>query len=501
MSCSVSAGEMLHSGFADNMLLRPYQQSLVAQARDAIRAGHRRICIQMGTGGGKTPVGCSIIESAYQRGNETWMVAHKNFLVEQASEKLKRFGVHHGIVSSTARYNSRQKVHVCSLGVLRNRHSGMAPPRVMLWDECHHLGAKTWTELMEAYPDTIHVGLTATPIRPGGGGLGDHFDHLITGPGVSELIEWGKQHPGEGLCDYRYFTVKTSVNTGDLHTRAGEFIAEEAAELVDKPAIIGDAVEEFRKHCPDRRFLSFAVNVKHAAHVAEQYQAAGINCVMLDGTMTKPYIKSVLRDLERGAVQGVASVNLFLEGLDVSSINCVQWLRPTKSRVVKMQGDGRGLRNEIGKDHLVILDHVENWKRFGWPDDDVEWDLEPARRSAAPAVSEKRECKKCYCRYPLRLTSCPECGHKVEIRERVIEEGEGELVEVNRFEVVVKKPVSPERRAQGMAKTREEMFEVFVKQKAEKLGRALTDDERQSQWRRTEYVFNGRSRARGRRYG
>ena len=484
------------------MLLRGFQDTLMDDARDALRAGHRRICVQMGTGGGKTVVASAIIQSASARGNETWMMAHKNFLVEQASEKLKRFGVHHGIVSSSGRYNPRQHVHVCSLGVLRNRHKGMAPPKIIILDECHHIGARTWAEMMDAYPDAIWIGLTATPIRPGGGGLGDHFDHLITGPGVAELIQWGKDHPGEGLCDYRYFTVKTAVHTDGLHTRAGEFIAEEAAELVDKPAIIGDAVEEFQKHCPDRRFLSFAVNVKHAAHVAEQYQAAGINCVMLDGSMTKPYIKSVLRDLEAGRVQGVASVNLLLEGLDVSSINCVQWLRPTKSRVVKMQGDGRGLRNEIGKDHLVILDHVENWKHFGWPDDEVEWSLEPARRSVAPVVADKRECKRCYCRYPLRMLRCPECGQQVEVRERVIEEGAGELVEVDRSIIVpAKRTISPERRAQGMAKTPEAMFELFLSQKAEKLGRALTDEERQSQWRRVQHVMNGRQQAQRRRYG
>ena len=437
-----------------------------------------------------TPTGCSIIEGAYQRGHEVWVVCHKNFLVEQMSEKLRRFGVQHGILASNTTYNPRQRVHVCSLGVLRNRHHRMRPPSVMLWDECHHLGARTWTEIMQAYPDTLHIGLTATPIRPGGGGLGDHFQHLIVGPSVADLIAWGKQHTGEGLCGYRYFSVQSSINTAGLHSRAGEFIAEEQAEILDKPAIIGDAVAEFRKHCPDRRFITFAVNVAHAAHVAESYRDAGIQCVNLDGTMDKRHIKRVLADLEAGVVQGVSSVNLFLEGLDVSSINCVQWLRATKSRVVKMQGDGRGLRNEPGKDHLVILDHVENWKRFGLPDDHVEWDLEPSHRQAAADPSQYRECKVCFSRFRNTLLVCPECNTTVDVAVRKIEERDGELVELT--PEVARRAISPERRAQQKTRTRDGLIELFMQQKREKLGRDLTDAEKQAQVRRAGHVIQAR---------
>ena len=476
------------------MKLRQYQLDLVQQAREAIRQGHKRIVIQMGTGGGKTPTGCSIIEGAYQRGHEVWVVCHKNFLVEQMSDKLKRFGVQHGILASGTTYNPRQRVHVCSLGVLRNRHHRMRPPSVMLWDECHHLGARTWTEIMRAYPDTLHIGLTATPIRPGGGGLGDHFQHLIVGPSVADLIEWGKQHVGEGLCGYRYFSVQSSIDTGSLHSRAGEFIAEEQAEILDKPAIIGDAVAEFRKHCPDRRFLTFAVNVAHAEHVAEQYRADGINCVSLDGESDKKhgkgYVKRALAALDRGEIQGVSSVNLFLEGLDVSSINCVQWLRATKSRVVKMQGDGRGLRNEPGKDHLVILDHVENWKRFGLPDDHVEWDLEPSHRQAAADPSQYRECKVCLSRFRNTMLKCPECNTTVDVAVRKIEERDGELVELTPD--VVRKAINPARIEQGRTKSLEGLVDLFKRQMAEKLGRPLTPDEAQKQVRRAGYVIQAR---------
>lgn len=471
------------------MKLRQYQLDLVQQAREAIRQGHKRIVIQMGTGGGKTPTGCSIIEGAYQRGHEVWVVCHKNFLVEQMSDKLKRFGVQHGILASGTIYNPRQRVHVCSLGVLRNRHHRMRPPAVMLWDECQHIGARTWAEIMEAYPDTLHIGLTATPIRPDGGGLGNYFQHLIVGPSPADLIQWGRDHPGEGLCSYKYFS--STLASGDsLHTRGGEFMADEDAELMDKPAITGDAVKEYQRLAMGRTFATFCVNIKHAQNVADAYQSNGINCVNLDGTMDKRHIRRVLDALARKEVTGITSVNLLLEGLDVPGIDCIQWLRHTKSRVVKMQGDGRGFRNEIGKDHLVILDHVENWKRFGLPDDHVEWDLEPSHRQAATDPSQYRECKVCFSRFRNTLLVCPECNTTVDVAVRKIEERDGELVELTPD--VVRKAINPARIEQGRTKSLEGLVDLFKRQMTEKLGRPLTDEEAQKQVRRAGHVIQAR---------
>lgn len=484
------------------MELRPYQLDLVAQARASLRSS-RRILIQMATGGGKTPVGAHIIQSAAARGSEVWMIAHKNFLVEQASDKLRQFQVPHGVVSSQGRYNPRVPVHVCSLGVLRNRRQQMRPPRLILWDECHHIGARTWAEIMDAYPDAVHVGLTATPVRPGGGGLGDHFQSMVVGPSVADLIAWGRIHPGEGLCGYRYFSARHSVSGEGLHSRAGEFIAEELGEMMDKPAIIGDAVAEFKANAADRRFLTFAPTVQFSDHMAEKYRAEGVNCVHLDGDSDKThgtgYIKRVLRSLHRGEIQGVSSVNLFLEGLDVTAINCVQWLRHTKSIVVKMQGDGRGMRNERGKENLLILDHVENWKRFGMPDDEQEWDLAPDRKARlTDGASTTRECPKCYSRFSITKPVCPECGVPYPVKARTIEEVAGNVVEldVEALRGKVKKPESAERRAQRGARTKEALTDLFRRQRAEKLGRPLNDEEWEAQARRADHVLQARGNKR-----
>lgn len=415
------------------MELRPYQVELYQRARQSFAAGHRRICIQMGTGGGKTPVGAAIVKSAASKGGDVWMACHKNFLVEQASDKLRKFGVYHGIVASGIPYDARHKVHVCSLGVLTRRAHKMRPPRLMLWDECHHLGARTWTELMNMLPpETIHVGLTATPIRPKGGGLGDHFTDLIIGPSPADLIQWGKQHPGEGLCDYRMFST-LNISADHLKTRGGDFATDELGELMDKPKIIGDVVAEMKRLAPGRKFLNFAPTIAFSEHVAERYRSEGINCVHLDGDMDRRYIKKVVQHLEDGVIQGISSRDIFLEGLDVTSVSCVQWTRHTKSRVVKMQGDGRGMRNEIGKDHLLILDHVKNWERFGLPDDPVEWVLDPAKPKVDAEVSTTRECNRCFCRFSISKFTCPECGAIFQRREiREIEQVDGKLEEIDK---------------------------------------------------------------------
>ena len=476
------------------MQLRDYQLDLVDRARSALRT-HRRVIIQMATGGGKTPVGAHIIQRAAARNSEIWMIAHKNFLVEQASDKLRQFQVPHGIISSSTVYNPRQRVHVCSLGVLRNRRRQMRPPKLILWDECHHIGARTWAEIIDDYPETAHVGLTATPVRPGGGGLGDHFEDMVIGPSVADLVQWGKQHQGEGLCGYRYFSARHSVSGEGLHSRAGDFIAEELGQVMDKPAIIGDAVFEFKANAGDRRFLTFAPTVQFSEHIAEKYRDEGVNCVHLDGSTDKRTIKSALADLARGSIQGVSSVNLFLEGLDVTAIECVQWLRHTKSIVVKMQGDGRGMRNERSKRDLLILDHVENWKRFGMPDDEQDWSLDPDRKARlTDGASTTRECPKCYSRFSISKAVCPECKTVYPTKARSIDEIDGEMFELNPDDIrgKVKKPESPAMKAQRQTRTMEGLADLFRRQKQEKLGRPLTPDEAAAAERRAGYVIQAR---------
>lgn len=438
-----------------SFVLRPYQDKIVRDARAAVRAGHKSIIIVLPTGGGKTAISASIIGGAVQRGNSCWFVNHRRELIRQSSKTFMKVGISHGIVSSGFTMNRQAPAQICGIQTLVNRTDMLNAPMIIFWDECHHIAAGQWAKIFSLYPDAIHIGVTATPCRLDGAGLGDWFGHMIEGPSARWLID------NEYLSKYRLFGAPQQLDlSGVKKAKKGDFIADALAELVDKPRITGDAIDHYRRYCPGAPNIVFAANVKHSMHIVEQYNAAGYQAVHLDGTTDQRVRDAALRDFERGVIKVLSNVDLFGEGFDVPGIVAVTQLRPTASTSLDMQQKGRGLRTAEGKPFAYMFDHVGNWQRHGLPDEDRVWNLDPkvkVKRAANDNDEDDikiRQCTECFGVHAPAPT-CPHCGHVYEVKSRKIEEVEGELVEID---------IAAARRAkmreQAAARTLEELITV-----------------------------------------
>jgi len=217
----------------------------------------------------------------------------------------------------------------------------------------------------------------------------------------------------------------------------GDFDKAQLEHEVDKPTITGDAVATYKKYAEGRRTAVMCVSIRHAEHVMQSYKAAGIPAEMLEGKMTNKEREGVIDRLRSGKTLVVTSVNLLVEGLDVKSISCVQWLRPTQSLIVFLQGCGRGFRTEKGKDKLIILDQTGNFRRHGLPDDDREWTLEGRKKGKKRKPDEEadvniQQCKHCFHIFRPGVAVCPSCGKPVEVRQKAeIEVVDGELERID----------------------------------------------------------------------
>lgn len=396
-------------------MLRDYQQPLVAELRQAFKQ-HRRVIAACPTGFGKTVIGAHVIKGAAERGKVVYAVCHKSFLLQQFSNKLRLAGVRHGIVSPGHYPDPRHNVYVCSLGTLRNRLDNMRAPDWVVLDECHHSSAATWAKMFEMFPQARFLGLTATPERPDGAGLDRYFDTIVKGPSMAEMIAWGKTRPGEGLCDFQIIAKPM----GDYsHIGRKDFDLNGVGEAMAERKIIGDVVNEYRQHAAGRGVLIFAPTIAVSERVAAEYQGVGLNVIHLDGDSGHAAIKAGLADFASGRVVGISSVNLFLEGLDVSGVGAIQQLRPTESIVVYLQSLGRGLRSEPGKDHCVILDHVGNLERHGLPDQHREWSLEGrTRRLALEKPIPLWECGVCFTSNRMQYSRCKSCDRPKPVKGR-----------------------------------------------------------------------------------
>ncbi len=397
--------------------LRPYQTAILADIAAALRAGHRRVCVVLPTGGGKTVV---FAEAVRRIDRPTVVVAHRKELLRQASAKLDP--IRHGIIAPWARPNQFYPVQVASIQTLTRR---AAPPAdVLVIDECHHAVARDYRRMLDRYPDAIVLGFTATPERLDGRGLGEVFTALVQGPTTAELTA------DEYLAPVMTYAPARAPDLRDVRTQAGDYMTRELAVVMDKPTITGDAVAHYRKHAAGRPAIVFCVSVAHAESAARAFAADGWRAVAVGGHTPDAQRDRVISGLATGSTQVLTSCALIDEGLDVPAVGCVVDLAPTQSLGRFLQRVGRGRRPDPDGRPLVHLDHAGNTLRHGLPDAPRVWSLDgvPRKERTAPAVAQCPECYAMHTPGPV----CPACGYAYHRPEaaagRVIRTEAGELV-------------------------------------------------------------------------
>lgn len=436
------------------MELRYYQSQAIEQLRAKYRQGIRSQLLVMPTGAGKTVLFSAMTASAAQRGNRTWIVAHRSELIEQISECLAQFKVDHSTMEG-GRFvgDPRMATTVCMVQTLVRRAKFMDAPNFIIVDEAHHaVGTTAWKKVIDAYPSARILGVTATPERLSGEGLGGTFEDMTVGPTTAQLIEQGH------LAAYRLFAPPTHLDLRGVRSTAGDWSKKQLEERLAKSTIVGDAIAHYRNHCPGKRAIAFCITVAHAEATAMAFRSAGIASESIDGTMLGPDRKAALGRFRRGATMVLTSCELVSEGFDLPSVEAALLLRPTQSLALYLQQVGRALRPMAGKTSSIILDHAGNSLRHGLPDDERAWSLDGwASKQSKNAGGEYpvRTCPRCFAVMPAAAQHCSACGNKLPVAERKIEVVSAELVEAERvrLEAAAKKA----RSEQGRSHTMEEL--------------------------------------------
>lgn len=424
------------------MELYDYQTKLANDIRMEFANGAQSVLGVLPTGGGKTVVGASIMKSTLDKPNKNgkpkraWVLAHRVELIRQFHTAFKNFEINAGLVNPAFTPNYRAAAQVGSIQTIVKRldvfRGDLAPDLIMI-DEAHHATSSTYRKILAQYPDAYIIGLTATPIRGDGKGLGVEsggvFQSMVQGPQIQDLINMGR------LVKPILFYPPGAVNMDGIDIVRGDYDKEQALARVDKPSITGDAITHYRKYCDGEPGVVFCINVAHAEHVAAQFRAAGYRAWSVDGSMDDATRRGILDGLGNGSVQIVTSCDLISEGTDIPRIACAFLLRPTKSTGLYLQQVGRALRVVPGKDRAYIFDHVNNWFEHGLPEAHRDWSLEgetkKKKKKGETKLAAVRYCPMCYVVSPSHLRICPSCGHiHLPPQGRKIDEVEGELVEM-----------------------------------------------------------------------
>lgn len=384
----------------DPITLRPYQQRAVDGLRAARRAGRRALLLVAPTGAGKTTMAADIVRGAAAKGSATIFLAHRIELIDQASDRLTLFGLPHGIIKAGRKATPEALLQVVSIQTITRRT--LPPATVIIVDEAHRVLGASYLKLLEAYPDATIIGLTATPIRLDGRGLGDVFEHLEEAATIGELVESGD------LLRPRVFAPSVPDLTG-VRTQAGDFNGLQLAEAMDKPQLVGDVVATWLRLAGGQRTVVFAASVEHSRHLCDGFAAAGVAAEHLDGETDPDERKAILARLEAGTTTVVCNHGVLTEGWDCPPCAVCVLARPTKSLGLYLQMVGRVLRPDPRKTGALVLDHAGATLMHGLVTEERAWSLDPKkkREQAAPSV---RQCGACYAIAPGGTPVCPECG-------------------------------------------------------------------------------------------
>ncbi len=416
--------------------LYPFQDKLVSQLRQAMMRGAKRVLLVSPTGSGKTVMFAYLVSRMANKGVRSNIMVHRQELLDQVGATLKNFDTNFNYVAASENFEPDPLTHVSSVFTLARRLATVPVPDYVICDEFHHcIKGSTWANCIDYWaeinPELRLIGVTATPERLSGEGLGEMADEMIIGPGTAELMRDGY------LCKYKMFAPKKPLDTSHLHSLGGDYKKDEAEALVNKPSITGNAVAHYRQYLNGAPAIAFCVSRKHAYQVAEDFRASGFRAASIDGTMKKPDRKQMVRDFSNGQLNVMTSCQLVNEGFDVPGMHGAILLNPTQSVARYLQECGRTFRTAPGKEIAYLLDHVGNSAVHGLPDDEREWSLDSKKRKRGkrdPDDIAIRQCGVCGAVCGAAASKCPECGHVFPIQSRTIREVEGELEEVKRQE-------------------------------------------------------------------
>ena len=405
-----------------------YQEDMKERIEKAFES-HQSVMVQMPTGTGKTILLAEVVKSEKLKGKNpcVWIVVHRRELVEQIKETLAKqldsslFTFHSSLhldFSLLTFHSSLIKVFSIQW-LSKHYHELEEKPSLIIIDEAHHAVAKTYKEVMDAYPEAKKLGLTATPCRLTKRGFTDLFDVLLQSWSVKKFIADG------WLSLYDYMSIREDsedwrlVNSLKKRGADGDFSLREMSEKLNVQPSIERLCDTVMRYAANKKGITYAIDIAHAERIAQYYREHGLNAVAISSKTPPEERKQIIErfkntnchEIERDSntnyhelptnchelssncrqfktqnscsgkrlyepsakLKILITVDLFGEGFDCPDVEFIQLARPTLSLAKYLQQVGRGMRVFEGKKYCLILDNVGLYRLFGLPSDDRDW--------------------------------------------------------------------------------------------------------------------------------
>lgn len=302
---------------------------------------------------------------------------------------------------------------------LTRRVDKLPTPDVILVDEAHHALAKSYQNILNKFPKAIVLLFTATPHRTGRVQLDQIADDIIVGQSIHELTEKGF------LAPFRYFQPPGDFDSKLLKRGSTGDFTNDSMQQAMSTKIFGHIVKQYKRIAPGMQAVVYTYSIDSAIKIAAEFNSEGISAVEVDGTTSKEKRDLAVRKFREQEIKILVNVNLFTEGVDLPNVDCVIMARPTASLALYLQFSMRCLNPRPGKT-AIIIDHANNFKSFGYPDDDRDWKqaIKSGKQKSKTLLKDPGmsivTCDYCFAvvkASEVKDGKCPICGKPIKVHE------------------------------------------------------------------------------------
>ena len=339
--------------------------------------------------------------------NRVMFLIHRKEVLDQAVKTFKEQGVNPNLLTAGM------------VQTLTRRVDKLPTPSVILVDEAHHALAKSYQRILKQFPNAIILLFTATPHRTGRMQLDQIADDIIVGQSIHELTDKGF------LAPFRYFQPPNDFNSKLLKRGStGDFTNESMQEAMSSK-IYGHIVKQYKRIANGMQAVVYTYSVESAHYIAAEFNEAGITARSVNGKTPQDMRDHIVRMFRDQRIKILVNVNLFTEGVDLPNVDCVIMARPTASLALYLQFSMRCLNPRPGKT-AIIIDHANNFKTFGYPDDDRDWKkaIQSGKQKSKSLLTDPGlsiiTCDYCFAvvkASEVKNSKCPICGKPIKIHE------------------------------------------------------------------------------------
>lgn len=339
--------------------------------------------------------------------NRVMFLIHRKEVLDQAVKTFKVQGVNPNLLTAGM------------VQTLTRRVDKLPTPDVILVDEAHHALAKSYQRILSKFPKSIVLLFTATPHRTGRMQLDQIADDIIVGQSIHELTDKGF------LAPFRYFQPPDDFDSKLLKRGSTGDFTNESIEQAMSTKIFGHIVKQYKRIASGMQAVVYTYSIDSAIKIAKEFNSEGVSAVEVDGTTSKEKRDLAVRKFREQEIKILVNVNLFTEGVDLPNVDCVIMARPTASLALYLQFSMRCLNPRKGKT-AIIIDHANNFKTFGYPDDDRDWKkaIKTGRQKSKSLLKDPGlsivTCDYCFAvvkASEVKDGKCPICGKPIKVHE------------------------------------------------------------------------------------